>query len=306
MNKGFTLLETIIYLALFSVLMSVAITAVYTLLQSGTQNLTAISIQEEGMFINRKLSWALSNATTVVTPDSHTLRITRPDLGIQSPLVITEVGGTFVIARGAGASVPFSNIFLTIVNSNIAQIPAHDGLPPLVQIRYTINDVPFVFEMYIKNHAHPLQNTQGYIALIATIIISAVLLVLSVEEGEAGARARFDILGTEAKEQSLALAEGCKDQALALFLSDPTYIGNATNTSSIGICHIFPIVLNSPTPGLITLRVQARVRNSFSNVEFIIALDNINLSYIPQPSKVVVSPAPIIHTDSRKELLVLP
>lgn len=150
MNKGFTLLETIIYLALFSVLMSGALTAVYSLLQSGTQNLAAISIQEEGMFINRKLSWALGGATAVTTPDSHTLIITRSDLGIQSPLTITEQDGMFTIARGGGASLPFSNIFLTLANSTIAQTPAHNGLPALIQIRYTINSIPFVFEAYLK------------------------------------------------------------------------------------------------------------------------------------------------------------
>ena len=150
MNKGFTLLETIIYLALFSVLMSGALVAVYSLLQSSTQNLAAISIQEEGMFINRKLSWALGGATIVTIPDSHTLIITRPDLGIQSPLTITEHGGTFTIARRGGAPTAFSNIFLSVANSDIAQISAHNGLPALIQIRYTINDVSFMFEMYLK------------------------------------------------------------------------------------------------------------------------------------------------------------
>jgi hypothetical protein len=55
----------------------------------------------------------------------------------------------------------------------------------------------------------------GYIALIVTIIISMVLLVMIAGGGFAGWRMRFIVLGTEHKEQSGALAEGCIYQAFA-------------------------------------------------------------------------------------------
>ena len=74
----------------------------------------------------------------------------------------------------------------------------------------------------------------GYIALMATIIISAILLVLSVEASLAGFHARFNILGTEAKEQAASLAQGCADQALSAIVTDPSYTGNATTTTSAG------------------------------------------------------------------------
>jgi prepilin-type N-terminal cleavage/methylation domain-containing protein len=149
-NKGFTLLETIIYLALFSVLMSGALVAVYTLLQSGTQNLNATSIQAEGTFINRKLSWALSGATAVTAPNTYTIIITRPDLGTESPLTITEHNEIFFIARGTGGANAFTNSFLTVANTNINLIQAYGGKPTFIEMRYTVNDVPFVFETYLK------------------------------------------------------------------------------------------------------------------------------------------------------------
>lgn len=160
--------------------------------------------------------------------------------------------------------------------------------------------------MYIKTSSYQLRNTRGYVALMATIIISAVLLILSVEGSEIGARARFDILGTEAKEQSLALGEACKDQALATLLSDPSYIGNATTTSPIGTCYTFPILLNTPTAGVITIKIQSRVRNSFSNLEFQITTNNIHLSTTPLPPGAISPLNPSIHLNSWKELPTLP
>jgi hypothetical protein len=160
--------------------------------------------------------------------------------------------------------------------------------------------------MYTKPFLHQLQNTRGYIALMATIIISAVLLILSVEGSEVGARARFDILGTEAKEQSLALGEACKDQTLATLLIDPSYLGNATTTSQVGTCYIFPILLNTPTTGVVTIKIQSRVRNSFSNLEFQIATNNIYLSNTPLPTSAITLPNPSVHLNSWKELPTLP
>jgi hypothetical protein len=160
--------------------------------------------------------------------------------------------------------------------------------------------------MYVKNSLYQSENIRGYVALMATIIISAVLLILSVGGSEVGARARFDILGTEAKEQSLALGEACKDQTLATLLSDPSYMGNATTTSPVGTCYIFPILLNTPTTGVVTLKIQSRVRNSFSNLEYEIALNNIHLDTTPLPPGAVSPPNPSVHLNSWKELPTLP
>ena len=94
----------------------------------------------------------------------------------------------------------------------------------------------------VQNRAERHSLTGGYIALMATIIISAILLVLCVEGSLAGFHARFSILGTEAKEQAAALAEGCADQALSAVVTDPTYTGHTTTTISVGTCYVFPIV----------------------------------------------------------------
>jgi hypothetical protein len=124
----------------------------------------------------------------------------------------------------------------------------------------------------------------GYIALMATIIISLVLLVMTVEEGSSGWYSRFNILGTEAKEQANALAEGCADQALASIVTDPAYFGDATTTTVGGVCHVFPIEFNTPAQGFVTIKTQAEVRDSYANLEMTMNLNEIHLG-TPSPSK---------------------
>lgn len=111
------------------------------------------------------------------------------------------------------------------------------------------------------------KKTNGYIALMATVIIGAVLLVMTIEMSRTGWTTRFLILGTEAKAESLALAHGCADLALAQIMTDPTYLGNSTTTLTSGYCYIFPLLLNTPTPNILTVRVRGVVRQAVTNLE---------------------------------------
>ena len=117
---------------------------------------------------------------------------------------------------------------------------------------------------------------------MATIVISLVLLVMAVEEGSSGWFARFNILGTEAKEQASALAEGCAEQAQAALLTDPNY-GYATTTimTSGGTCHVFPVQFNFPIAGLVTIKTQAVVRNSYANLDMAMNMNDIHFGSIP-------------------------
>lgn len=137
---------------------------------------------------------------------------------------------------------------------------------------------------YIINMTQkPSTPQSGFIVLMATIIISLILLVMALEEGASGYHARFNILGTEAKEQAVALAEGCADRATANLITDPDYLGNSTTTFSGGTCHVFPIVLNSPAPGLATVKTQARVRGSYANLAITLNMNGLRDDITPPP-----------------------
>ncbi len=133
--------------------------------------------------------------------------------------------------------------------------------------------------------ASPKTSSQGgYIALMATVIISMILLVMAVQEGSSGWYSRFAILGTEAKEQANSLAEGCADQALAAIVTNPNYGGDATTTTAGGTCHVFPIQFNTPVSGFVTVKTQAAVRGSYANLEITMNMAEIHLG-TPQPGK---------------------
>lgn len=148
-TRGFTLLETIMYIALFSLLMTGVLVTVYELLAGGTHNRASVQVQEEGTFVNRKISWALSGATSVEVPDSKTLKInTRPDFA-QTPIQITESAGQILLSRGGAAPVPLTTSELEVTNTQITMVPEQGGVPASIRVLYEIEGTPFVFQSYL-------------------------------------------------------------------------------------------------------------------------------------------------------------
>ncbi len=124
----------------------------------------------------------------------------------------------------------------------------------------------------------------GYIALMSTIIIGAVLLVMTMEMSRTGWSTRFLILGTEAKAESLALAHSCADLAVAQIMTDPTYLGDSTTILASGTCYIFPLMPNTPTPNLLTVRVRSIVRQAVTNLERQYDMADVYLNEVALPA----------------------
>ena len=143
-QSGFTLLETIIYCALFSVLMTSAIVTVYALTESNEKTEKRINTITEATFINEKLAWAFSNATAVEIIDAQTLRITRPDLLSQSPLLVEFKNDTLYLSRGSsGAQVLIAPYFTVVLQSIFLE-------DQVLTIKYNLENSDFLFTTFIK------------------------------------------------------------------------------------------------------------------------------------------------------------
>jgi type II secretory pathway pseudopilin PulG len=86
MDSGFTLVEVLVYLGLFTILIGGAVAAAYNVIESSGRNQTMAILQQESTFITGKINWALSgiegiNAPLVGTPSSQLL-VTKIDPSI--------------------------------------------------------------------------------------------------------------------------------------------------------------------------------------------------------------------------------
>ncbi len=152
-QRAFTLMEVIIYIALFSILMTGGIIATYQLIEGGTHNETAVGIQEEGTFLIRKISWALTGVYTAsVSSDGTVLSITKypgPDFAAtDNPITIYASGGTILMQRGGATPVALNSAAFPV-----QVFAAHSevlGVRTSISITFSIQGVPFVYRTYMR------------------------------------------------------------------------------------------------------------------------------------------------------------
>jgi type II secretory pathway pseudopilin PulG len=153
---GFTLLETLIYIALFTVLMTSGFVAVYDLMQSAGSLGDKTRTQEEGNFVLRKISWGLSSldpsSPPVISGSGCNQILTTYKTGIANPVIFrlnTISGKNYVEIAEDGV-----NYFeLTTDNASTTCLKfSSTGTAPIgITATTTIDGVDFVIKKYVRN-----------------------------------------------------------------------------------------------------------------------------------------------------------
>lgn len=95
MSRGFTLIETLVYLALFALIIGGLVSAAYLLFESSGRNQTKAMLQEEQNFIMAKIGWAMNNASAASVSGS-TLTISK----YSGPNIVIDKSGDNVRMDG--------------------------------------------------------------------------------------------------------------------------------------------------------------------------------------------------------------
>ncbi len=107
----------------------------------------------------------------------------------------------------------------------------------------------------------------GFIALISVIVVSVLLLTITFSLSLSGYFSRFNILNTEFKKQSVALAEACGDIALLKLAQGVTIITPVSVSVGADTCTIFPV---QAAAGQTTIKTQAKVQKIFTNLKIVV------------------------------------
>ena len=148
-SRGFTLIETVVYLALFGVLISGLVASAFYLLRSSEYSRERIGIQEEGTFILRKLAYGVSGADAAEVKNG-TLVLSRPDLPeYENPLVFALEGTALTLARGEGESSALTPASYPVENLAFS-VTEEAGQSARVVAEFEVRGVPFRFDAYLR------------------------------------------------------------------------------------------------------------------------------------------------------------
>lgn len=139
-GAGFTLIEVVIYIALFTIIVGGSFVTAYSVIESIGRNQTKAIIQEEGDFLIGKINWVFSGAQSVTSPaiitpatsaSGPTLSLAKWDALIGNPIVITLSGTDIVISRGPNPAQPLNNSNIEVNSLNFEHASASgDGTTP--------------------------------------------------------------------------------------------------------------------------------------------------------------------------------
>ncbi len=114
-QKGFTLVETLLYIALFTIIIGGGIVAVYQIIQSTEASYSHVILQEEANFLFRKIDWALTGLdgpTSIITPTNYsdtTLTVNKDSAQVKFYLD----NGNLTVQRDSGTIVPLNSSNIT-------------------------------------------------------------------------------------------------------------------------------------------------------------------------------------------------
>jgi prepilin-type N-terminal cleavage/methylation domain-containing protein len=151
MSRGFTLIETIVYLALLGILLTGAILASYQLL-TGSYALDAKNTAgEEGGFVLRKLNWAFGSASSIefVSTSPVVFKVVRTG----SPVAYFKFSGTagdpIQMDDGTGyADLTTPNV--SVSSLSFTNIPSVGSSPQGVTAEAVINGITFSLTRYLR------------------------------------------------------------------------------------------------------------------------------------------------------------
>jgi prepilin-type N-terminal cleavage/methylation domain-containing protein len=154
--KGFTLIETIVYMALLGLIMTGALLSAFDLIASTQSSAGKTTAQEEGAFVGRKLEWALADmSATPVAGGSgcaQTLSIAKTGYG-KNPVEFRRNTLNNTIEIREGGSVAYTALTTNNVSATcltFTSIPAAGNAPSGVTAATTLDGFEFVNTQYVR------------------------------------------------------------------------------------------------------------------------------------------------------------
>jgi len=141
-SDGFTLIETILYIALFAIVIGGGMVASYQIIQATDANYNHIIVQEEANFLFRKIDWALTGATSICSASGSNLAVTKispTSCSTAANVLVFDLSGSDIrITRGVATPVILNSSSISVSNLLFVKTLGLNGRPDSVAISFTL------------------------------------------------------------------------------------------------------------------------------------------------------------------------
>ncbi|MBI2473227.1 prepilin-type N-terminal cleavage/methylation domain-containing protein [Candidatus Uhrbacteria bacterium] len=153
-NKGFTLVELVVYIGLASIVFLAVIGQQMTFLQMRVKHQTIAQVEQEGQFVMQLITQTLRNAQAINSPPAgSSASILSIDVfdAVDDPTVFDVSGGQIRLTQGSAAAVEITSGLLSVASFTIENVSRLDT-PGSVRIQFTLSRInaggviPYAYE----------------------------------------------------------------------------------------------------------------------------------------------------------------
>ena len=140
-NRGFTLVELLLYVGLLSMVMFSAALFLSMLLQSRTKNQVVAEVEQQGVLAGQRIMQVVRNSTLINTPavgaSGSSLSVNMPQAAL-SPTVFALSSGVITMTEGAGTAVSLTNNLVSVTGLTFTN-QSRASTPGTVRIQFTVS-----------------------------------------------------------------------------------------------------------------------------------------------------------------------
>ncbi len=154
--KGFTLIETLLYIALLSMLLTGGVTTAFQLLKSTSTDSSQLASYDETVFVLQKISWVLSQT-------GSSTQILSPTIGMHSDVlsVISQNGSHITLCVATGKLFIYEGTrtgplcgdaaftSLTHIDTVVSAFDVYMDPSHIVRIAITLNGTQYTTTTYV-------------------------------------------------------------------------------------------------------------------------------------------------------------
>lgn len=123
-KNGFMLIETLIYAAITTFILTFAILAAYQFIENSERLRYQRELAENKKFLEQKIYWTLENISAINSPTANatstTLSINKTNYA-NNPVVIDTADWIARIKKGSGSAIPITSDYVAVQNLNFHQ-----------------------------------------------------------------------------------------------------------------------------------------------------------------------------------------
>ena len=139
-DRGFTLVELLLYVSIASFILLVTSVFLSTLVQSRVKNQTIAEVEQQGLSLMQSMTHAIRNADTINAPAQGTsasaLSVNTIVPG-NNPTIFDLAGAVLQMKEGAAAAVPLTNSRVSVSGLLFSNV-SRPGTPGTVRIQFTL------------------------------------------------------------------------------------------------------------------------------------------------------------------------